>query len=216
MTDRRFYEAPAGADARRSAPAASRNREPIAEVLAEWLPESGTVLEIASGTGEHAIWCAERFPYLVWQPSDAHPDALASIAAWGEASGLSNVQQPLVIDASGSDWPVDRADAVLNINMADISPWSASLGLIEGAAKILPKDGSLILYGPWLKDEIETAPSNLSFDADLKRRDPAWGLRRVEDFAAAAAANGFELAEWRRMPANNLMILFKLAENRRT
>ena len=216
MTDRRFYEAPAGADARRSAPAASRNREPIAEVLAEWLPESGTVLEIASGTGEHAIWFAERFPYLVWQPSDAHPDALASIAAWGEASGLSNVQQPLVIDASGSDWPVDRADAVLNINMAHISPWSASLGLIEGAAKILPKDGSLILYGPWLKDEIETAPSNLSFDADLKRRDPAWGLRRVEDFAAAAAANGFELAEWRRMPANNLMILFKLAENRRT
>lgn len=216
MTDRRFYEAPAGADARRSAPAASRNREPIAEVLAEWLPESGTVLEIASGTGEHAIWFAERFPYLVWQPSDAHPDALASIAAWGEASGLSNVQQPLVIDASGSDWPVDRADAVLNINMAHISPWSASLGLIEGAAKILPKDGSLILYGPWLKDEIETAPSNLSFDADLKRRDPAWGLRRVEDFAAAAAANGFELAEWRRMPANNLMILFKPAENRRT
>ena len=216
MTDRRFYEAPAGADARRSAPAASRNREPIAEVLAEWLPESGTVLEIASGTGEHAIWFAERFPYLVWQPSDAHPDALASIAAWGEASGLSNVQQPLVIDASGSDWPVDRADAVLNINMAHISPWSASLGLIEGAAKILPKDGSLILYGPWLKDEIETAPSNLSFDADLKRRDPAWGLRRVEDFAAAATVKGFELAEWRRMPANNLMILFKLAENRRT
>ena len=169
MTDRRFYEGPADAGARRSAPAALRNREPIAAVLTEWLPESGTVLEIASGTGEHAIWFAERFPRLAWQPSDAHPDALASIAAWREARGHSNVRQPLVIDASSTDWPIDRADAVLNINMAHISPWSASLGLIEGAAKILPPEGSLILYGPWLKDEIETAPSNL----DVRRRSQA-------------------------------------------
>ena len=216
MAGRRFYEAPAGADARRSAPAASRNREPIAEVLAEWLPTSGTLLEIASGTGEHAIWFAERFPHLIWQPSDAHSDALASISAWGEASGLSNVRQPLVIDAGSGEWPIDRADAVLNVNMAHISPWAASLGLIDGAARLLPTGGPLILYGPWLKDEIETAPSNLAFDADLKRRDPAWGLRRVEDFAAAAALKGFGLAEWRRMPANNLMIMFKLAESLRT
>ena len=117
--------------------------------------------------------------------------------------------RPLVIDASSTDWPIERADAVLNINMAHISPWAASLGLIEGAAKILPPGGSLILYGPWLKDEIETAPSNLAFDADLRRRDPAWGLRRVEDFAAAAAAKGLGWLEWRRMPANNLMMQFQ-------
>ena len=216
MSERRFYEAPAGEDARRSAPAAARNREPIAEVLSEWLPPGGTVLEIASGSGEHAIWFAQHFPDLDWQPSDTHPDAFASIAAWREASGLPNVREPIVIDASKQDWPIGRADAVLNINMAHISPWAASLGLIEGASKVLPEEGPLILYGPWLKDDIETAASNLAFDADLKSRDPQWGLRRVEDFADAAAARGFEFVESRQMPANNLMLLFRLTESRRT
>lgn len=210
MSDRRFYEAPAGANERRSAPAALRNREPIAEVLAEWLPKSGTVLEVASGTGEHAIWFAERFPDLDWQPSDTHSGALASIAAWRDATDLPNLRDPIEIDASADDWPVVSADAVLNINMAHISPWAASLGLIAGAARILPAGGPLILYGPWLKDDIETAASNLAFDADLKARDPAWGLRRVEDFATAAAGKGFDLVEVRTMPANNLMLLFRL------
>ena len=210
MADRRFYEAAAGLNARRSAPAALRNRQPIADVLAEWLPREGTVLEVASGTGEHAMWFAERFPAIQWQPSDAHPDALASIAAWREGSELPNIRPPLVIDASNPDWPIDSADAVLNINMAHISPWEASLGLIAGAARILPEEGRLILYGPWLKDDIETAPSNLAFDADLRFRDPAWGLRRVEDFAEAAGAEGFEFVESRNMPANNLMLLFRL------
>ena len=210
MADRRFYEGATVGEARRSAPAASRNREPIAEMLAEWLPPEGTVLEVASGTGEHALWFAERFPKLDWQPSDTHPDALASIAAWRDELGLPNVRPPVVIDASKTLWPVEHADAVLNINMAHISPWAASLGLIAGAASLLPPEGSLILYGPWLKDDVETAPSNLAFDADLKSRDPAWGLRRVEDFAEAAAAKGFELVETRAMPANNLMLLFQL------
>lgn len=213
---RRFYESPTGEDERRAAPAVKRNRGPIADVLANWLPASGTVVEVASGTGEHAIWFAERFPGLQWQPSDAHPDALKSIAAWRESAGLQNVLEPVAINAGADDWPIDRADAVLNINMAHISPWEASLGLIAGAARILPEGGSLILYGPWLKDDIETASSNLAFDADLKARDPQWGLRRVEDFEAAAAAQGFELAEWRQMPANNLMLLFRLIESRRT
>lgn len=216
MTDRRFYEAPDGSTERRSAPAALRNREPIADVLAEWLPSSGTVLEIASGTGEHAVWFAERFPGLDWLPSDTHPDALTSIAAWRESAGLPNVREPVVIDASSDDWPVESADAVLNINMAHISPWAASLGLIAGAARILPVGGPLILYGPWLKDDIETVASNLAFDADLKARDPEWGLRRVEDFAAAAAQKGFELTDWRRMPANNLMMRFERSERKRT
>ena len=210
MTDeRRFYEGPTAGDARRSAPAAQRNREPIAEVLSEWLPDSGLVLEVASGTGEHAVWFAERFPGLQWQPSDAHPDALASIAAWQQGAGLPNVLRPVVIDASNpADWPIERAAAVLNINMAHISPWPASLGLIAGASRMLPSGAPLILYGPWLKDDIETVPSNLAFDADLKARDPEWGLRRVEDFAEAAEVKGFQLVETRGMPANNLMLLF--------
>ena len=210
MTDeRRFYEGPTAGDARRSAPAAQRNREPIAEVLSEWLPDSGLVLEVASGTGEHAVWFAKRFPGLEWQPSDAHPDALASIAAWQQDAGLPNVLRPVVIDASNpADWPIERADAVLNINMAHISPWPASLGLIAGASRMLPSGAPLILYGPWLKDDIETVPSNLAFNADLKARDPEWGLRRVEDFAEAAEVEGFQLVETRGMPANNLMLLF--------
>jgi hypothetical protein len=216
MSDRRFYEGPTASDQRRAAPAAQRNREPIADVLKEWLPASGTVLEVASGTGEHAVWFAERFPDLEWQPSDTHREALASIAAWADASRLSNLREPIVIDSSAGDWPVSSVDAVLNINMAQISPWSASLGLIAGAARLLPADGPLILYGPWLKDDIETAPSNLAFDADLKARDPEWGLRRVEDFAAAASAKGFRFIDFRQMPANNLMMLFKLSESERT
>ena len=216
MSDRRFYEAPAGKDARRSAPAALRNREPIAEVLADWLPESGVVLEVASGTGEHAVWFAKRFPNLTWQPSETHPDALASISAWAEEASLPNLRAPVVVDASTSDWPVKRADAVLNINMAHISPWEASLGLIAGAAGLLAASAPLILYGPWLNDDIETAPSNLDFDANLKQRDPRWGLRRAEDFAAAAADKGFQLADWRRMPANNLMLLFRKTNGERT
>ena len=211
MSDgRRFYEAPAEG-ARRSAPAALRNREPIAEVLAEWLPAGGLVLEIASGTGEHAAFFAERFPSLDWQPSDIHPDALISIAAWRDASGLPNLRAPLVIDASTRDWPIGRADAVLSINMVHISPWASALGLIRGAARLLRAGAPLILYGPWLKDDIPTVQSNLDFDADLRRRDPAWGLRRVEAFAAAAGPQGFALEEYRQMPANNLMLLFRKA-----
>jgi SAM-dependent methyltransferase len=205
--ERRFYEA-AATGLRRSASAALRNREPIAEILAHWLPASGTVLELASGTGEHAAWFAERFPMVEWQPSDVHADALASIAACVEEVRLPNLRPPVAIDASAPDWPVDRADAMLSINMVHISPWPAALGLLDGAARIL-SEGPLILYGPWLKDDIPTAPSNLEFDASLKSRDPAWGLRRVEDFAEAAKARGFALVETRAMPANNLMLLLR-------
>ena len=206
MTDeRRFYEAPADGT-RRSAPAALRNREPIAAVLAEWLPDRGLVLEIASGTGEHAAFFAERFPRLEWQPSDIHPDALRSIRGW--RTGVENIREPVVLDASSEDWPVDRADAVLSINMVHISPWASALGLIAGAARILPPGAPLILYGPWLKDDIPTVESNRAFDADLKARDPDWGLRRVEDFADAAR-DRFDLVETRAMPANNMMLLLR-------
>src|SRR6476661_5008475 len=134
---RRFYEAPV-AGQRRSAPAALRNREPIADVLREWLPERGLVLEIASGTGEHAVFFAEHFPQLTWQPTDLHPEAIASITAWREAADLPNLVAPLTLDASASSWPVEHADALLSINMVHISPWVSALGLLDGAARILP------------------------------------------------------------------------------
>lgn len=208
VDERRFYERDAEG-ARRSAPAALRNREPIAEVLSEWLPARGLVLEIASGSGEHAVHFAERFPALEWQPSDIHPDALASIEAWRSAAALPNVRAPLAIDAASADWPIERADAVLSINMVHISPWGSALGLMDGAARLLNLGAPLILYGPWLSDTLPPAPSNLEFDADLKRRDPEWGLRVVEEFADSAAAKGLDLIETRTMPANNMMLLFR-------
>lgn len=209
MSQERFYEAPVGAEVRRSAPAALRNREPIADILDEWLPATGLVLEIASGTGEHSVYFARRFPDLEWQPSDIHPDALSSIEAWGDSAGLPNLRPPLAINAAIPDWPIDRADAILSINMVHISPWKSAVGLIEGAARLLAPSAPLMLYGPWLKDDVPTAPSNLDFDADLKRRNPEWGLRRVEDFAAAASDRGFALVDIRQMPANNTMLHFR-------
>jgi SAM-dependent methyltransferase len=204
----RFYES-LTAGSRRSAPAALRNREPIADVLDQWLPPSGLVLEIASGTGEHAIYFAERFPKLEWQPSDIHPDALASIAAWRQESALPNVRAPLILDASEADWRIDHAGAVLSINMVHISPWTSALGLLDGARRVLAEGKPLILYGPWVKDDIATAPTNIAFDANLRNRNPEWGLRRVEDFAAEAEKRGFRFVEVKPMPANNLMLLFR-------
>jgi hypothetical protein len=206
--ERRFYEAPADGG-RRSAPAALRNRDVIADVLSEWLPQTGVVLELASGTGEHVVHFAERFPQLGWQPSDIHPEALASIAARRASAGLPNIREPIALDASSPTWPIDHADAVLSINMVHISPWAAALGLLQGAQRVLASGAPLVLYGPWLQRDIEPAPSNVAFDTDLKRRDPAWGLRTVEDFAAAATARELQLAETREMPANNLMLLFR-------
>ena len=177
-------------------------------MLENWLPGTGTVLEIASGSGEHAVFFAERFPNLDWQPSDIDPGALASTAAWRDSTDLPNLRAPLVIDAAEPGWPIDRADAVLSSNMVHISPWTSALGLIQGAARVLGEGAPLILYGPWLKDDIETVPSNLDFDDDLKRRNPKWGLRRVEEFADAAGRY-FELAETQAMPANNLMLCLR-------
>ena len=206
--ERRFYEAPAEG-ARRSAPAALRNRDPIADVLAEWLPPTGLVLEIASGTGEHVVHFAGRFPALEWQPSDIHPYALASTVAAIDEAGLPNIRAPLEIDAASAHWPVDRADALLSINMVHISPWKSALGLIDGAARLLDRGAPLILYGPWFQEGVRAVASNLEFDADLKRRDPEWGLRKVEDFAAVAEQRRLALLETRAMPANNLMLLLR-------
>lgn len=189
-------------------PAAERNREPIAAVLADWLPRHGLVLEVASGSGEHAVHFARRFPNFAWQPTDPDPSAVSSIEAWRADSGLANLREPVILDATAANWPVESADAVLNINLVHISPWEAALGLLDGTARVLPAGGPLILYGPWIVDGVETAPSNLAFDADLKRRNPAWGLRKVEEFAAEAERRGLALENQRAMPANNRMLLF--------
>ena len=189
---------------RRHAPATERNREPIAAVLAEELPPVGQVLEVASGTGEHCAFFAERFPALSWQPSDPDPESLASIADW--CSGLSNVLPPLALDAAGA-WPATGADAILCINMVHISPWAATLGLLAGARRLLAVGAPLILYGPYRRHGVPTAPSNEQFELWLKGLSPDFGLRYLED--VTAAAEGFALERVVEMPANNLILLYR-------
>lgn len=197
---------------KRHSPSAARNKGPIGDVLSLWLPPRGLVLEIASGSGEHAVEFAGRFPMLSWQPSDPDPAALASIAAWQAEAGLDNLRPPIQLDAAAAYWPVERAEALLAINMVHISPWQASLGLFAGAARLLPMGGPLILYGPYLEQGVETAPSNLAFDQSLKARNADWGLRDVAEVQAAAASVGLELCQECAMPANNLMLLFRKAD----
>lgn len=194
---------------KRHAPATLRNRDAIAAVLADWLPETGTVLEVASGSGEHVVHFAAAFSHLDWQPSDPDPAGLTSIAAYRAEAGLANIAPPLALDASASEWPVDNAGAVLCINMVHISPWEATLGLFAGAARLLASGAPLILYGPYIEPDIPTAASNLAFDASLRVRNPAWGLRDTDTVGRAAAEAGFAFAERRAMPANNLMLLFR-------
>jgi hypothetical protein len=194
----------------RTSPATARNRGPILEVLGPRLPMSGVVLEIAAGAGEHALYCAAALPHLRWRPTDPDPDALASIAAWRRHAALPNLLPPLRLDAADpAGWPVERADAVVNINMIHISPWAAARGLMTGAGRILPAGGLLFLYGPFFEADVETAPSNLAFDLDLRRRDPAWGVRRLGEVTALAARQGLALAERVAMPANNLALFFR-------
>jgi hypothetical protein len=194
---------------KQSAPAASRNREPILAVLRDWLPDRGTVLELASGTGEHALAYAAAFPALSWQPSDPDAEARASIAAWAGEEGTPNLLPPLDIDVIAGAWPLRSADAMVAINLVHISPPTASTGLLDGAARLLPAGAPLILYGPWRVEGEPLAPSNLAFDTALRGRDPGYGLRELGAFAALAGARGLHLAERRDMPANNLMLLFR-------
>ena len=194
-------------EVRKHAPATLRNREAIAAELAALLPERGTVLEVASGSGEHAAYFAERFTGLTFVPSDPDAAARASIAAW--CAGLANVAPPLAIDAAAGAWPVEAADAVLCINMVHISPWEATVGLFRACAALLPPGGPLILYGPYREAGVETAESNLAFDESLKARDPAWGLRDVADIDRLAAQYGFARTGRVAMPANNLMLVYR-------
>lgn len=212
MTIPEPFEIAAGdAAAKRSAPHVARNAGPIAEMLAGVLPARGLVLEIASGSGEHALHFAASFPKLLWQPSDPEPAALRSIEAWREEAGLFNLLPAVALDARARDWPVEVADAVVCINMIHISPWAATEGLMRGAGRLLASGAPLYLYGAYRQAEVETAPSNEAFDANLKARNPEWGVRHLEDVAAEAERNGFVLQTVTAMPANNLSVVFRKA-----
>ncbi|TSC25196.1 DUF938 domain-containing protein [Corallococcus sp. Z5C101001] len=193
---------------KRHAPATERNREPLLAVLREVLPASGTLLEVASGTGQHAAFFARAFPGLTWQPTDAEPEALESIDAWCAGEGLANVLPARVLDASADTWPVAHADAMLCVNMIHIAPWTACQGLMRGAARVLRPGGRLVLYGPYFVEGQQTAPSNIAFDESLRARAPSWGVRELGAVAAEAARNGLQRERVVEMPSNNLTVVF--------
>ena len=194
---------------KRHAPATARNSQPLAEVLARELPASGTVLEIASGSGEHAVFMARRFPALDWQPSDRDAEALASVDAWAAEARLANLRPAIALDAAAPDWPIVSADALLCVNMVHISPWDAAVGLFAGAGRILASGAPLVLYGPFIEPDQETAASNLAFDQSLKQRNPEWGLRNTDDLDALAADHGLSRTARHAMPANNLALVYR-------
>ncbi|WP_322104541.1 DUF938 domain-containing protein [Paraburkholderia sp. J41] len=194
---------------RLTAPAAERNAAPILDVLREALPASGTVLEIASGTGQHAVHFAAALPGIDWQPSDADARARESISAWRAHAALPNLREPLALDVRSQPWPVGALDAVVCINMIHIAPWEAAVALMQGAGAHVAQGGALVLYGPYRRDGAHTAPSNAAFDADLRARDASWGVRDMEAVEALAAAQGFACESRVAMPANNFMLVFR-------
>ena len=212
-------------DARQYAPATQRNREPILEVLLQVLPPTGTVLEVSSGTGEHAIFFAPRLYPRKWIPSDPNPVARASIAAWREQCPADNLYPPIALDARDPIWSVERDElpeplqdidfkrdpivAIININMIHIAPWSACLGLMAGARRILSQGGILYLYGPFKQGGKHTAPSNAAFDESLRMQNPEWGVRDLDEVVAVAQAQNLFLVGTYAMPANNLSVIFQ-------
>lgn len=198
MTDKRLFS-----------PSAQRNREPILQVLRHHLPHRGKVLELGSGSGEHAVYFAAALPELLWQPSEMDTDALESIQAWIATTGLANVLSPLRLDVNHRPWPVEQFDAIVSVNVIHYSPWESTLSLLEGAARHLPEGGVLYFYGPFMRGGRHTAPSNAEFDEWLKQRDPRFGVRSLETLQQEAQARGFETAAILPMPANNFSVIMK-------
>jgi hypothetical protein len=197
----------AGVEVKRYAPATERNRDVIAETLVNVLPAEGVVLEIASGTGEHAVHFAQLFPGITWQPSDPDPIAIASINAWRGDCAVPNVRSAMLLDAS-ADWTIAHADAIVCINMAHISPWAATVGLLRNAARLLPQSAPLFIYGPFRQRDVPLAEGNASFDAALRQQNAEWGLRYVEDITKEARDVGLALDQIIPMPSNNLSLIF--------
>ncbi|OAN63489.1 DUF938 domain-containing protein [Magnetospirillum moscoviense] len=194
---------------KRHSPASERNRDPILAQLRRWLADAKQVIEIASGTGQHAAWFARHLPHLSWQPTDTDAGALDSVAAWAAEAACPNLLPPIGLDVTRHPWPVTGADAVFCANMIHIAPWDAAIGLVEGAAALLPAGGLLILYGPFTIDGRHTAPSNQTFDLDLKARNPAWGVRDLEAVGQLAQTHGMDHLETVPMPANNLLVAWR-------
>ncbi len=212
MTEAEPFVFDDGAEAKRFAPATQRNRDVLVSVLRDILPDTGTVLEIASGTGEHIVHFAAYFPHLSWQPTDFDPAGLASIEAWVAESRLPNIAPAVQLDAAQPIWPIDQVQAIVCINMVHIAPWAAAIGLFAGASKLLSPGARLFLYGPFLEADMPTAPSNEAFDASLRGANPEWGLRSIEDMVKLASDAGFILENRITMPANNLSLVFQLRD----
>ena len=208
MTPSEIHD-PSFEDPRRFAPATQRNRQPILDVLSRVMPGSGTVLEVGSGTGEHAVWFAQHLRPLIWQPSDPDPQMRRSIGAHAAVAGCATLREPIDVDSTASVWPIAEAAAVVSINMIHIAPWAAAAGLVAGAARIIPGGGVLYLYGPFRRDGRHTAPSNQAFDDSLRAQNPEWGVRDLEAVEALAVPHGLQLDEVVEMPANNLSVIFK-------
>jgi SAM-dependent methyltransferase len=190
-------------------PSAERNKGPIAGILKRVLPDHGTVLEISSGTGQHVVHFAREMPDLTWQPSERDAPSLQSIERWMAAENLPNILAPLRIDVTELPWPAGNAAAIVCLNMIHIAPWPAAEGLIQGAKSVLGQGGILFLYGPYRRQGRPTAPSNETFDEQLRSRNLEWGLRNVEDVARYAMLHGFDPPEIHEMPANNLSLVFR-------
>jgi hypothetical protein len=193
------------------APSTERNRDAILVQLQRFLPRTGCILEIASGSGQHAVYFTPHFPAATWQPTDRSPAALSSIRAWADEAGIANLAAPLQLDVTWAHWPIADADAMVNINMLHISPWSACRGLFAGAARTLVPGAPLIYYGAFIRADRATAPSNLEFDRSLRARDPAWGVRRLEDVVEVADEFGLALEAVVDMPNNNFVVVFRSA-----
>ncbi len=196
-------------NARRHAPATERNRDPILAVLRRVLADDARVLEIASGTGQHAVHFAAAMPGVRWQPSDADSENLPSISAWIEHTSVANVELPIALDVTAPNWPVGSVDAIFCANMIHIAPWEACVGLVRGAGRHVRVGGHLLLYGPFRIAGGHTAESNAAFDASLRARDPTWGVRDLETVSELCRASGLDLVERVPMPANNQTVVFR-------
>ena len=202
---------------KRYAPATELNRDPILDVLQTYLPNQGTVLEVSSGTGQHAAFFAPRLAPRYWLPTDVDEISLSSIQAWRETSQASNLLAPQRLDVLDARWLVEDAElpeplsAIVNINMVHIAPWSCCAGLFDGAVRVLPAQTVLLMYGPFKQDGEHTSPSNAAFDQQLKAQDARWGVRDLETVIDVAKARGFGCQAVIPMPANNLMVSFTRA-----
>ena len=205
----RLEDLNASDDGRLASPSAARNREPIAQVLSQVLPQSGLVLEVGSGTGEHVVHFARTMPHLTWQPSEQDEACVRSISAWVAVEAQANVRPPFYLDVTDAQWPIAAADAVTSINMIHIAPWSVAQALLRGASRILPSAGLLCLYGPFRVAGKDTSASNRAFEAQLRAINSGWGVRDLDEVSSEASAANLEFVQTFEMPANNIIVVFR-------